>query len=78
MLVNSGTFAVDGDRMVARPRFALAPELVGGEIRFRFSFTGDTLRLSWDETVSVDGVPYPSGGASTVLRLVRSAAAPET
>lgn len=72
MLVNAGTFEVDGDRMVVHPRFALAPELVGGEVRFRFSFAGDTLRLSWDETYSVDGVPYPSGGASTVLRLVRS------
>ena len=76
MLVNAGTFEVDGDRMVAHPRFALAPELVGGEVRFRFSFVGDTLRLSWDETWSVDGVPYPSDGASTVLRLVRNGAAP--
>ena len=76
MLVNSGTFELDGDRMVAHPRFALAPELVGGEVRFRFSFSRDTLRLSWDETISVDGVPYPSGGASTVLRLVRSVTAP--
>jgi len=76
MLVNSGTFEVDGDRMVAHPRFALAPELVGGEARFRFSVAGDTLRLSWDETYALDGLPYPSGGASTVLRLVRSEMAP--
>jgi hypothetical protein len=76
MLVNAGTFEVDGDRIVAHPRFALAPELVGGEVQFRFSFAGDTLTLSWDETISVDGVPYPSGGASTVLRLVRPAVAP--
>jgi len=76
MLVNAGTFEVDGDRMVAHPRFALAPELAGGEVRFRFSFSGDTLRLSWDETYSVDGIPYPSDGASTVLRLVRSVTAP--
>jgi hypothetical protein len=62
--------------MVVRPRFALAPDFVGGEGRFRFSVAGDTLRLSWDETYSVDGVPYPSDGASTVLRLVRRVTAP--
>ncbi|HSW27990.1 MAG TPA: hypothetical protein VLH75_00735 [Longimicrobiales bacterium] len=76
MLVNAGTFEVDGDRMAAHPRFALAPELVGGEIRIRFSSAGDTLRLSWGATWSVDGVPYPSDGASTVLRLVRNGDAP--
>jgi hypothetical protein len=76
MLVNSGTFETDGDRMVVHPRFALAPEFVGGEARFRFSVAGDTLRLSWDETYAIDGVPYPAGGASTVLRLVRSAVVP--
>lgn len=75
-LVNAGVFEVDGTRMVAHPRFALAPELVGGEIRFRFSLAADTLTLSWDETYSVDGVPYPSDGASTVLRLVRYVTAP--
>ena len=71
MLVNAGTFTLEEDRMVARPHFAVAPEFVGGEGRFRFAFAGDTLELTWDESLAFDGLPYPGGGTRTLLRLVR-------
>jgi hypothetical protein len=72
MIVNAGTYEVSGSELVARPLFALAPEFVDGEGHFSYQFTGDTLDLTWERSIAFDGLEYPSGGAVTLLRLVRA------
>jgi len=71
MIVNGGSYGISGDRIVARPAVAAAPEFVNGEGRFHFRFEADTLELTWDESIAFDGLPYPSGGTVTRFRLVR-------
>lgn len=72
IIVNSGSYCVDGSRIMAKPLFALAPEFVNGKAEFFFTFTGDTLELTWEKSIAFDGLDYPSGGAVTRLRLVRA------
>jgi hypothetical protein len=72
IIASSGTYTVTGSHLVARPRFALAPEFVGGRGEFAFEFAGDTLRLTWEKSIAFDGLEYPSAGTVTVLRLVRA------
>ncbi len=72
MIVNSGSYRLEGERMIAKPIFALAPEFVGGEGVFSFAFAADTLELTWERSVAFDGLEYPSRGTVTLLRLVRA------
>jgi hypothetical protein len=78
MIVNAGSYRIVGDRVIARPAVAAAPEFVGGEGHFRVRFVADTLELIWDGSIAFDGVPYPSGGAVTRLRLARIPRPPST
>ena len=71
MIVNAGTYELHGSRIHATPLFALAPAFVGGEAEFFYTFTGDTLELSWDQSVAFDGLEYPGRGIVTLHRLVR-------
>jgi hypothetical protein len=71
VIVNAGSYRLDGSRIDARPLFALAPEFVDGEGVFSFAFKADTLELTWERSVAFDGLEYPSGGTVTLLRLVR-------
>ncbi len=72
MIVNSGSYRLEGGRMLAKPFFALAPEFVGGEGIFSYAFAADTLELTWERSVAFDGLEYPSRGTVTLLRLVRA------
>lgn len=72
LIMSSGTYRTNGDRIDARPLLALAPEFVGGEAVFFFEFAADTLLLRWDKSVAFDGLEYPSGGSVVLLRLVRA------
>ena len=72
ILVNAGTYRIDGDRLVARPLFALAPEFVEGRGEFTFRFVGDALELTWEKSFAFDGLEYPSAGTVTRLRLARA------
>ena len=72
LIVNAGTYRLIGSRIDARPLFALAPEFVGGEGVFSYSFTADTLDLTWERSIAFDGLEYPSQGTVTHLRLVRA------
>jgi hypothetical protein len=72
MIVNAGSYTVDGSRIDAKPLFALAPEFVGGEGVFSFALKADTLELMWEKSIAFDGLEYPSRGAVTLLRLVRA------
>ena len=72
IIVNAGSYRLTGSRLDARPLFALAPEFVGGEGVFSYAFAADTLELTWERSIASDGLEYPSGGAVTLLRLVRA------
>jgi hypothetical protein len=72
MIVNAGSYRLDGARMIAKPLFALAPEFVGGEGVFSYAFAADTLELTWERSVAFDGLEYPSRGTVTLLRFVRA------
>ncbi len=72
LIVNAGSYRLSGAQLDALPVFALAPEFVGGKGLFSYSFTGDTLELTWQRSVAFDGLEYPSAGTVTLLRLVRA------
>jgi hypothetical protein len=72
LIVNAGSYRTSGSRIDARPDFALAPEFVAGEAVFFYDFAGDTLELTWEQSIAFDGLEYPSGGTVTLLRLVRA------
>ncbi len=72
VIVNAGSYRLSGSQLDARPLFALAPEFVGGEGVFSYSFAADTLELTWERSIAFDGLEYPSRGAVTHLRLVRA------
>jgi hypothetical protein len=72
LIVNAGSYRLDGSRLDAKPLFALAPEFVDGEGVFSFAFAADTLDLTWEQSIAFDGLEYPSGGTVILLRLVRA------
>jgi hypothetical protein len=72
VIVNAGSYRLNGSQLDARPLFALAPEFVSGEGVFSYAFTADTLELKWERSVAFDGLEYPSRGTVTQLRLVRA------
>jgi hypothetical protein len=72
LIVNAGSYRLSGTQLEARPLFALAPEFVGGKGVFSYSFTGDTLELTWQRSIAFDGLEYPSAGTVTLLRLLRA------
>jgi hypothetical protein len=71
LILNAGSYRLDGSELYASPHFALAPEFVGGEGVFSYAFAADTLELTWKRSVAFDGLEYPSRGTVTLLRLVR-------
>lgn len=71
LIVNAGSYRLSGSQLDARPLFAIAPEFVGGQGVFSYAFSADTLELTWERSVTFDGLDYPSGGTVTLLRLVR-------
>lgn len=72
VIVNAGSYRLSGSQFQARPLFALAPEFVGGEGVFSYSFSADTLELTWERSIAFDGMEYPSRGAVTHFQLVRA------
>lgn len=72
VIVNAGSYRLSGSELQARPLFALAPEFVGGEGVFSYSFSADTLELTWERSIAFDGMEYPSRGAVTHFQLVRA------
>jgi hypothetical protein len=72
VIVNTGSYTLDGSQLEARPLFALAPEFVGGKGIFSYDFVADTLQLRWEHSIAFDGLEYPSRGTVTLLRLVQA------
>jgi len=59
LLVNAGTFEVEGEVLTIHPTFALVPEFVNGLGELRFELKGDELLLDWYRIDAADGSPDP-------------------
>lgn len=70
IIVNTGTYEISGSTVTFRPILAKSPGFVGGHQMSTFRISGDTLVLTQDMLVSVDGVSPPDfGGSLTLLRV---------
>jgi hypothetical protein len=72
LIVNTGSYQINGSHLYARPLFALAPEFIKGQAVFSFKFVEETLELTWEKSIAFDGLEYPSAGTVTLLCLVRA------
>ncbi len=70
IIVNTGTYEIDGSTVTFRPIIAKSPGFVGGHQMSTFRVEGDTLVLSQEMLVSVDGVSPPDFGGSLTLSRV--------
>ena len=70
IIVNTGAYEIAGGTVTFRPILAKSPGFVGGHQVSAFRVQGDTLFLSQDELVAVDGVsPTDFGGSLTLVRV---------
>jgi len=72
LVVNSGTYEVDGSTLTAYPVVARIPDFMNGKLVCEFHIEEDTMRLKFVDEYSFDGVQAPwvtSGGL--VLTLAR-------
>ncbi len=70
IIVNTGTYEIDESTVTFRPIIAKSPGFVGGHEISTFRVEGDTLVLSVDTVVAVDGVSPPDlGGSLTLVRV---------
>jgi len=70
IIVNAGTYEVDGATVTFRPIIAKSPGFVGGYQTSTFRIQGDTLVLTQHATVALDGVSPPEvGGSLTLVRV---------
>jgi hypothetical protein len=70
IIVNTGTYEIDGSSVTFRPIIAKSPGFVGGHQKSTFRVEGNTLVLSDDMVVSVDGVSLPDVEGSLTLTRV--------
>jgi hypothetical protein len=68
--VNTGTFEIQGSKVIMHPLFARVPAFTNGLAEHEFEFAADTLILRWVRTVTREGVENENG-VETVLKLVR-------
>ena len=72
MVVNAGTYEIDGDTLTAHPMVARIPDFIGGRLICEYNVDNDMMRLKFVDEYSFDGVQAPwvaSGGL--ILTLVR-------
>lgn len=71
IIVNTGTYDVNGSTIAMRPLVAKSPEFVGGQSTMDFHIDGDVLTLTEQRLVAADGVPAPDvPGSSMTLRRI--------
>lgn len=70
IIVNAGTYEISGSTVTFRPMIAKSPGFVGGHQMSTFRVDGDTLVLTQDMLVAVDGVSPPDFGGSLILARV--------
>ena len=70
IIVNTGTYEIDGSTVTFRPIIAKSPGFVGGHQTSTFRVEGDTLVLSANTVVAVDDISPPDvGGSLTLVRV---------
>ena len=71
LIVNTGTYEVDGSTVKMRPLVAKSPEFIGGSATMQFQLDGDVLTLTVSAIVAADGSTPPEGGGGDVMTLRR-------
>lgn len=73
LVVNSGTYEIKGSTLTAHPIVARIPEFVGGTLICEYHLENDTMRLTFVDEYSYDGVqaPWVASGKRLMLTLVR-------
>lgn len=66
LIVNSGTYEIDGNRVTMRPTVAKTPEFIGGRSTMEFALDGDTMSATIVDLVSADGEAPADGAGSTM------------
>lgn len=70
IIVNSGTYEIEGSSFTLRPMIAKSPGFVGGYLAGTFSLSGDTLVLRHEQLFDLDGVQLRDfAEVLTLLRL---------
>lgn len=72
LVVNSGTYEIEGNTLIAHPVIARIPDFMGGKLICEYHIEKETMRLKFVDEYSFDGVQAPwvkSGGL--ILKLVR-------
>jgi hypothetical protein len=67
IIVNSGTYQIDGSSLTYRPMIAKSPGFVGGRLTGTFSVSGDTLTLHHEHLFDLDGVELDDFGETLTL-----------
>ncbi len=70
IIVNSGTYQVEGNELTLRPLVAKSPEYIGGSSTMEFSVDGDTLTTKIRQLTSVNGIS-PEGAIDSTMTLHR-------
>lgn len=71
LIVNSGTYEIDGNTVTMRPTVAKSPEFIGGRSTATYRVEGDTLTLTIESIVSAGGAS-PGDAAGSVMTLRRA------
>ena len=70
IIVNSGTYQVEGNELTLRPLVAKSPEYIGGSSTMEFSVDGDTLTTKIRQLTSANGMS-PEGAIDSTMTLRR-------
>jgi len=57
--VNTGTYSIEGDRIVIHPVVSRVPEFMGGTMVYGYKWSGERLVLTFLDEKTFDGVPAP-------------------
>jgi len=57
--VNTGTYSIEGERIVIRPVVSRVPEFMGGKLVYGYAWSGERLVLTFLDEETFDGVPAP-------------------
>ena len=71
LIVNSGTFEIDSNRVIMRPMVAKSPEFIGGRSIWEYSINGSTLTGTIIELGAANG-QAPADGTGHVITLSRA------
>ena len=69
IVVNSGTYTIDGEFLVLRPTVSRVPEFMGGVLYYEYAIEEDRLILSSYDEYSYDGVQTPGAEQGNTVKL---------